>query len=570
MADVTVENDPDTQNVTMKEEAFNYDDILEYTGQMGKFQRRICLLLLIAAFFPGIAVMSFTFTGAIPDYQCYVDGCNTTESFWLNGNSSSTNACYRFNMNVTDAEMRCQHPDPDVDDASLIEKCDTWTFDTSIFTSTIATDFDLTCENEYKVNLASSSYMVGLLVGASLLGAICDTIGRRLSFTINCFVLAVSMTVTSFSPNIIVFCILRFISGIAGMGQFLILFVWGMEATGNKYRVIIGVLYQNMFSVGSGFLGLAAYYVRDWRTVQLIAGVPMFIPLILHWLIPESTRWLITKKRYEEARKLINHAEKMNNKFVPERLLVIPNSDENQNRNSIGIVTISHKIDDENISKEPAKKENLISIFKEPVLCIRILILCGAWVAVSMSYYGISFSAGNLAGDFFLNYELLMLVEIPAHVFSMFVMDKAGRRLTLTSGLIVSGLACLATGLVPSDPAVYQIICSLVGKFFATVSFDTVYSYTSEMFPTYCRTFTVGICSTLGRVGSILAPIIADMGRKQGPEVPFIIFSIVSIIPGIICVTLPETNNLPLPTNIQEAKDLNKHSLPCFRFGVSK
>ena len=69
MADVTVENDPDTQNVTMKEEAFNYDDILEYTGQMGKFQRRICLLLLIAAFFPGIAVMSFTFTGAIPDYQ---------------------------------------------------------------------------------------------------------------------------------------------------------------------------------------------------------------------------------------------------------------------------------------------------------------------------------------------------------------------------------------------------------------------------------------------------------------------------------------------------------------------
>ena len=117
-------------------------------------------------------------------------------------------------------------------------------------------------------------------------------------------------------------------------------------------------------------------------------------------------------------------------------------------------------------------------------------------------------------------------------------MDKAGRRLTLTSGLIASGLACLATGLVSSgeyhilftiflflinptlivifffsslDPAVYQIICSLVGKFFATVSFDTVFSYTSEMFPTYCRTFTVGICSTLGRVGSILAPIIADM-----------------------------------------------------------
>ena len=69
MADVTAENDLDSHNVTMKEEAFNYDDILEHTGQMGKFQRRICLLLLIAAFFPNIAVMSFTFTGAVPNYQ---------------------------------------------------------------------------------------------------------------------------------------------------------------------------------------------------------------------------------------------------------------------------------------------------------------------------------------------------------------------------------------------------------------------------------------------------------------------------------------------------------------------
>ena len=51
---------------------------------------------------------------------------------------------------------------------------------------------------------------------------------------------------------------------------------------------------------------------------------------IISRLIPESTRWLITKKRYEEARELINQAAKMNNKFVPERLLIVPNSDENQ------------------------------------------------------------------------------------------------------------------------------------------------------------------------------------------------------------------------------------------------
>ena len=38
-----------------------------------------------------------------------------------------------------------------------------------------------------------------------------------------------------------------------------------------------------------------------------------------------------------------------------------------------------------------------------------------------------------------------------------------------------------------------------------------VYSYTTEMFPTLSRTTVAGICSTSGRIGSILAPIIANM-----------------------------------------------------------
>ena len=42
-------------------------------------------------------------------------------------------------------------------------------------------------------------------------------------------------------------------------------------------------------------------------------------------MLPESTRWLITKKRYDEATELIQKAAKMNGKSVPEHLLVVPN-----------------------------------------------------------------------------------------------------------------------------------------------------------------------------------------------------------------------------------------------------
>jgi len=50
------------------EEAFNYDDILEHIGGLGKYQLLISMLLLIPGFFPGIVVMSYSITGYAPKY----------------------------------------------------------------------------------------------------------------------------------------------------------------------------------------------------------------------------------------------------------------------------------------------------------------------------------------------------------------------------------------------------------------------------------------------------------------------------------------------------------------------
>lgn len=69
-------NSPDDKSTEIKlgcklleGEPFNYDKILEYLGQIGKFQLHTFLWLSIAAFFPGIVILSFTFTGAVPEYR---------------------------------------------------------------------------------------------------------------------------------------------------------------------------------------------------------------------------------------------------------------------------------------------------------------------------------------------------------------------------------------------------------------------------------------------------------------------------------------------------------------------
>lgn len=57
----------------------------------------------------------------------------------------------------------------------------------------------------------------------------------------------------------------------------------GVEAVGKKYRIAVGFIYQMIFTVGSALLGLVAYYVREWKTLQLIVSVPMFAFVGLYW-----------------------------------------------------------------------------------------------------------------------------------------------------------------------------------------------------------------------------------------------------------------------------------------------
>lgn len=51
------------------ETPFDYDEILNHLGQLGKYQLYTFLWLCVPAFFPGIVVMSYTFTGGVPNYR---------------------------------------------------------------------------------------------------------------------------------------------------------------------------------------------------------------------------------------------------------------------------------------------------------------------------------------------------------------------------------------------------------------------------------------------------------------------------------------------------------------------
>ncbi|KAF0313894.1 Solute carrier family 22 member 21 [Amphibalanus amphitrite] len=93
---------------------------------------------------------------------------------------------------------------------------------------------------------------------------------------------------------------------------------------------------------------------------------------------------------------------------------------------------------------------------------------------------------------------------------------------------------------------------ALLGKFGASGAFSLAYVYTAELYPDSLRALGVGVASATGRVGSILAPFIADLGQGD-TTLPLCIFGVAGLVSAGLTMLLPETSGQDLPTSIDEA-----------------
>ena len=69
-------------------------------------------------------------------------------------------------------------------------------------------------------------------------------------------------------------------------------------------------------------------------------------------------------------------------------------------------------------------------------------------------------------------------IEIPSYLFCLFTLDKLGRRPTLIGTQLISGLACLATIIIPSDSGWKHwiiVLLSTIGKFATSAAFAVVF-----------------------------------------------------------------------------------------------
>jgi SP family galactose:H+ symporter-like MFS transporter len=275
-----------------------------------------------------------------------------------------------------------------------------------------------------------SSVLVGAVMGAALGGALTGRFGRRGMIILAGLIFTVSALGTALAPTVAWLIAARIVSGIAiGIASF-ISPMYIAELVPAKVRGSLVAV--NMLAITSGIV--VAYLVdyafsgmHGWRYMFGLAAVPSIGLVIGMWLLPDSPRWLISKSKVEQARKILARA-RTSSDVGPE------------------ITEIQKSMKQQGVG-------GMKGLF-EPSL--RMPMIVGLGLAVFQQITGINtviyyaptifkFAGITATGPAILAGAGLTMVMWVFHVLAIFLMDRVGRRPLLLVGVAgqIIGLAIL-------------------------------------------------------------------------------------------------------------------------------
>lgn len=208
-----------------------------------------------------------------------------------------------------------------------------------------------------------------------------------------------------------------------------------MEFLGPQQRVLGGVLISCFYAVGGILMGVVGYFFQNWRHFLLVLYTPALLGFTYLWIVPESVRWLLTHSRTKDISEIIKKAAKMNNKELSDNTLLA--FEEANKKDTEKSKDLAQKDTDE-------KLHPYLTVFKSKKLLLRVANCSFCWLTNTFVYYGLSLNAVTLAGNKYYNFVFSNLIEIPAHLLALILVNKLGRRWSMCGSLVLAGLSCIA------------------------------------------------------------------------------------------------------------------------------
>ena len=446
---------------------------------------------------------------------------------------------------------------------SSIEKvnyvsCDNYVYDDSIYKSTIITEFNLYCDKQYLVDLSSSAYQAGFVVGYFFAGPLASAFGRKTTTVFGFISISAFCFYAAFAPDITNYIIARFLIAFSAAIYYNGSMNGMLELTGSKKRTLVNFIYSAGFSLGCLLLSYPfALFFNEWRDLQLAIGI-FCLPfvVILYFGVEESWKWKMEKNQVDEAKRVAQKIYKKQHKGKNQEDL------DKISDNIDSLIILANKDEEDHVSSTLLHKyKNLVKYKKINLISLIIIIIQFTACAV---YWGINLSAGSLPGSDLFNNAALGLIELPGNLGMLFLAEKPkiGRKYFMMISLWGSGICYLTsvillnTGSQDCDGNNLQDtvgrILAFAGKMCIAGSTQTINQYMSEFYSTDIRTEAFGVALTIGKIGSVIAPFIIGYFSDLLPFLPGIVFGGLCGLSGFLCIFLPETLGKPMVLKIHE------------------
>lgn len=181
------------------------------------------------------------------------------------------------------------------------------------------------------VGLAGTVYLLGQVVGAIVFGRLTDSLGRKKLFTLTLALYLVAAAAAGLAPNMLMFLVFRFISGMGIGGEYSAVNSAVDELIPGRFRGRVDLAINGTYWAGAAIGAFASTILLDterfgqdvgWRIAFFIGPVLGLGIIYLRRHIPESPRWMVTHGRGEEAERVVSGIEdevRASGRELPER-----------------------------------------------------------------------------------------------------------------------------------------------------------------------------------------------------------------------------------------------------------
>ena len=369
---------------------------------------------------------------------------------------------------------------------------------------------------------------LGMMLSAPCWGWICDVYGRKKGLYISSVWFMYFALLSTFSPNYKWLLFLRFLVGV-GIGCLPQVSTILAEYTPAKGRGKVLTFITVFWSIGFIFAAsLSLWLMVDYGFRVLLAAVcvPGILFLWSFWWMPESFRFYAASGQTAETLKMLRHIAKVNGTKLPPGELKLPESQANRRGKlvnlmrggyfrvtvtlwviwfisimmyycSVYVTTEIFQRYDDNICHETSSGQTLD---------------CTCKVFEQKDYLDVIWTS---AGEF------------PGVMITLLFIDSLGRKRTMYMlalvAIVMQSLLFLCLNRTGATVILMAIRCALVG--YSSI----VFVYTPEAYPTSVRAIGIGSGYFFGRIGMLVAPLVAEtlFNVSFGATKYFFVFSLV-------------------------------------------